>query len=128
MSDAPSSASATMSDSIEELAERSCAPCRGGMPALAPQALAELHARLGSGWQLVGDHHLYREFRFPDFRTALAFVNRVGEIAEAENHHPDLTLAWGKVGVSVFTHKVGGLTENDFVLAAKAEKAFQDAL
>jgi 4a-hydroxytetrahydrobiopterin dehydratase len=78
-------------------------------------------ARLGNDWRVVDDHHLEREYRFPDFRTALEFVNRVGAIAESEGHHPDLELAWGRVGVKIFTHKIDGLTESDFVLAAKID-------
>ena len=74
-----------------------------------------------SGWKLVKNHHLEQEFSFPDFKTALHFVNSVGKIAEKEGHHPDLYLAWGKVGVKIWTHKVDGLTESDFVLAAKVE-------
>jgi 4a-hydroxytetrahydrobiopterin dehydratase len=73
-------------------------------------------------WGVVDGHHLDRVFNFPDFRTALAFVNRVGEIAEAEGHHPDLWLAWGKVEVKIWTHKIDGLTESDFVLAAKIDR------
>ena len=103
------------------LAARRCAPCRGDTPALRGEAAAALLAELGAGWRIVDEHHLEREFRFRDVRAALAFVNRVGEVAEQEGHHPDLHLAWGRVRVEIFTHDVGGLTENDFILAAKAE-------
>jgi len=74
-----------------------------------------------SGWQVVNDHHLEKSYSFPDFKTALDFVNRVGEIAEQEGHHPDLYLSWGKVGVKTWTHKIDGLTESDFILAAKID-------
>jgi 4a-hydroxytetrahydrobiopterin dehydratase len=74
-----------------------------------------------SGWQVVNDHHLEKNYPFPDFKTALDFVNRVGEIAEQEGHHPDLYLSWGKVGVKIWTHKIDGLTESDFILAAKMD-------
>ena len=80
-----------------------------------------LLAELGGGWRVVDEHHLEKEYRFPDFRAALAFVNRLAEVAEQEFHHPDLHLAWGRVRVEIWTHDAGGLTENDFVLAAKAD-------
>jgi len=83
-------------------------------------ALAELQSQL-QGWQVVEDHHLARSFAFPDFQTALQFVNRVGAVAEREGHHPDLHLSWGRVDVTIWTHKIGGLTESDFVLAAKID-------
>ena len=86
------------------------------------QELARLTRELGGGWQVVEDRQLEKEYRFKDFREALAFTNKVGELAEAQNHHPDIYLAWGKVKLVVWTHKVNGLTESDFVLAAKADK------
>jgi 4a-hydroxytetrahydrobiopterin dehydratase len=101
-----------------DLAQKSCIPCRGGVPPLKGEELARLRAELPA-WQVVDEHHLDREFRFPDFAAALAFTNRVGEIAEAEGHHPDIHLAWGKVRVTIWTHKIDGLTESDFILAAK---------
>jgi 4a-hydroxytetrahydrobiopterin dehydratase len=103
------------------LAARRCVPCRGGTPPLRGEALESLLAELGGGWRVVDEHHLEKEYRFPDFRSALAFTNRVGEVAEQEGHHPDLHLAWGRVRVEIWTHDTGGLTENDFVLAAKAD-------
>ncbi len=110
------------------LATRKCVPCRDGMPRLEGEALAALHAQLGSTWQLVAGHHLEREFRFPDFKSALAFVNTVGNIAEKEDHHPDIYLCWGKAAVKIWTHKVDGLTENDFIWAAKVEQAYENAV
>jgi 4a-hydroxytetrahydrobiopterin dehydratase len=104
------------------LADRECIPCRGGVPPLKGEEIIRLLSQLGSGWRVAGEHHLEREYTFPDFRTALTFVNRVGELAEAQGHHPDLTLAWGKVGVQIWTHKIDGLTESDFVLAAKIDR------
>jgi 4a-hydroxytetrahydrobiopterin dehydratase len=74
------------------------------------------------GWQVVNEHHLTKTFTFPDFQKALDFVNRVGAIAEQEGHHPDLHLSWGKVGVVTWTHKIDGLTESDFILAAKVDQ------
>lgn len=105
------------------LADRSCVPCRGGVPPLARDAIAPLLAQL-EGWAVVGDHHLQKEYHVPNFARALALVNAIGAIAEAENHHPDLTLAWGRVGVTIWTHTIDGLTESDFVFAAKCDRAF----
>jgi len=107
----------------EDLAAKSCVPCRGGVPALAGPELERLLAALGpNGWRVVAGHHLEKSYAFPDFATALAFVNRAGAVAEAEGHHPDLHLSWGKVVVEVWTHKIDGLTESDFVLAAKCDR------
>lgn len=108
---------------MSELASKSCVPCKGGVPPLKGAALDPLKAALGGGWQVVNEHHLEKEYRFRNFREALAFTNRVGEIAEREGHHPDVFLAWGKVKLTIWTHKIDGLTESDFVLAAKAEQA-----
>ena len=104
------------------LAEQSCIPSRGGVPPLDARAIGSLSAHVPA-WSIIDNHHLTREFPFPDFRTALAFVNAIGAIAEEQGHHPDITLAWGKVGVSVWTHKINGLTESDFILAAKIDRA-----
>jgi 4a-hydroxytetrahydrobiopterin dehydratase len=104
------------------LAEKQCVPCRGGVPPLSAAENERLLKELGGGWKVVDNHHLEKEYRFPDFREALAFTNRVGELAEAQGHHPDIYLAWGKVRVTVWTHKIDGLTESDFVLAAKANQ------
>lgn len=103
------------------LASKECVPCKGGVPPLEGAELRELEAELGAGWEVVDEHHLEKSFDFPDFVTALEFVNRVGELAEEQGHHPDLYLAWGEVGVKVWTHKIDGLTESDFVFAAKVE-------
>ena len=106
------------------LADQTCVPCRGGVPPLAGDELERLLAELGpNGWRVVGHHHLEKEYGFPDFISALAFVDRVGEIAEEQGHHPDLHLAWGKVRIEIWTHKIDGLTESDFVLAAKCDAA-----
>jgi 4a-hydroxytetrahydrobiopterin dehydratase len=100
------------------LAERQCVPCRGGVPPLDAEQVGKLLAEV-PGWEAERNHHLSRTFRFPDFAKALAFVNRVGTIAEEQNHHPDIYLAWGKVRVEIWTHKIDGLTESDFIFAAK---------
>jgi len=117
-----------MSEACDLLAGKDCIPCRGGVPPLAGTALTALYADLGHDWVLVEEHHLEKEYKFPNFQQALDFTNAVGAIAEAENHHPDIYLAWGKVKVQIWTHKINGLTESDFIFAAKVEKAFQNAL
>jgi 4a-hydroxytetrahydrobiopterin dehydratase len=106
---------------IVNLAEKTCVPCRGGVPPLEGEELQKMEAQV-LGWQVVEGHHLLKSFTFPDFVTALAFVNRIGEVAEKEGHHPDLFLSWGKVEVKTWTHKIDGLTESDFILAAKIDR------
>ncbi len=107
---------------MSELAEKECVPCKGGVPPLKGDALKKLATELGSGWNVVNEHHLEKEFKFKDFKDALAFTNRVGHLAEAQNHHPDIYLAWGQVRTTLWTHKIDGLTESDFVMAAKIQK------
>jgi 4a-hydroxytetrahydrobiopterin dehydratase len=104
------------------LAEMECVPCKGGTPPLKGSELARLRSELKPDWQVVKDHHLEREFKFKNFREALDFTNRVGELAEEQGHHPDIALSWGKVKVTIWTHKIDGLTESDFVLAAKVDR------
>jgi 4a-hydroxytetrahydrobiopterin dehydratase len=106
---------------MSELASKACVPCRGDVPPLAGAGLDRL-AREIPQWKVVNGHHLVRAFIFPDFAQALAFVNKVGEIAEAEGHHPDILLSWGKAEITTWTHKIDGLTESDFILAAKIDK------
>lgn len=103
------------------LAEKTCIPCRGGVPPLTAEEIRPLQAQV-KDWTVVNNHHLERQFKFPDFKTALAFVDRVGALAEEQGHHPDIFLAWGKVGVTIWTHKIDGLTESDFILAAKVDR------
>jgi 4a-hydroxytetrahydrobiopterin dehydratase len=103
------------------LADKTCVPCRGGVPPLKGDALNALNKELPD-WEVVGEHHLHKVFRFPDFQKALDFVNRAGAIAEEQGHHPDILLTWGKAEVTIFTHKIDGLTESDFVLAAKINR------
>ena len=104
------------------LSQKECVPCKGGVPPLTAEQREPLLRELGGGWQVVDGHHLEKAYTFPDFVQALAFTNRVGELAEAQGHHPDIYLAWGKVRLDVWTHKIDGLTESDFVFAAKAEQ------
>jgi 4a-hydroxytetrahydrobiopterin dehydratase len=106
---------------VATLAGQKCKPCQGGTPPLGTDAQALLHEQLHPDWKVVNGHHLSRTFQFPDFVTALDFVNRLGAIAEEEGHHPDLLLKWGSVKADVWTHKIDGLTESDFILAAKAD-------
>lgn len=103
------------------LAEKTCIPCRGGVPPLTAQEIRPLQTQV-KDWTVVNNHHLERQFKFPDFKTALNFVDRVGALAEEQGHHPDISLAWGKVGITIWTHKIDGLTESDFILAAKIDK------
>ena len=103
------------------LAEKVCVPCAGGVPALTA-AECEVLLRELPEWAVVDGHHLSRTFRYPDFISALAFVNRAAGIAEEQGHHPDILLAWGRAEVKIFTHAIDGLTESDFVLAAKVER------
>jgi len=105
---------------MSELAKKNCVPCRGGVPPLAGGELAAL-AKEVPGWKVVEGHHIVRTFTFPDFKLALAFVNKVGAIAEEQGHHPDILLGWGKAEVTTWTHKINGLTESDFILAAKID-------
>jgi len=104
------------------LSDRECIPCKGGVPPLKGQAIEPLASQIDQAWQVVEEHHLTRTFRFKDFAEALAFVNIVAQVAEQQNHHPEIYLAWGKVRVEIHTHKIDGLAESDFVLAAKVDK------
>ena len=107
------------------LAEKQCIPCQGGVPPLKGKDIASLVGELGGGWQVVGERKLEKEYRFKNFREALDFTNKVGELAEAQGHHPDIYLGWGRVKLTIWTHKIDGLTESDFVLAAKADRLLQ---
>jgi 4a-hydroxytetrahydrobiopterin dehydratase len=106
---------------MTELANKQCVPCRGGVAPLKGDIILQLLAELGDSWRVVDEHHLEKQYLFPDFREALQFTNRVGELAEVQGHHPDIYLAWGKVRLTIWTHKIDGLTESDFVFAAKAD-------
>ena len=105
---------------MSELANRTCVPCRGGVPPLQNEAIEKLLSEL-NGWSVVGEHHLSKAYKFGDFREALEFVNRVGELAEEQGHHPDICFGWGRVEITIWTHKIDGLTESDFFLAAKID-------
>jgi 4a-hydroxytetrahydrobiopterin dehydratase len=104
-----------------DLADKECIPCKGGVPPLKGDALLHLAAQLGNDWKVVNEHHLAKEFKFKNFREALDFTNRVGALAESVRHHPDIYLSYGKVTLTLWTHKIDGLTESDFIFAAKAD-------
>lgn len=106
---------------MSNLADQQCVPCRGGVPPLDASRQAELLKQLDA-WSVERGHHLTKTYTFPDFAEGLAFVNRVGAMADQQGHHPDIYLTWGKVRVEIWTHKIDGLTESDFVFAAKTEK------
>jgi 4a-hydroxytetrahydrobiopterin dehydratase len=109
---------------MASLADKTCVPCKGGVPRLKGFQLSEVFGQLPESkhWNIVHEHHLDRTYKFPDFKSALSFVNRIGEIAEAQGHHPDILLGWGKVAITIWTHSVDGLTESDFILAAKIDR------
>jgi len=109
---------------MSSLADKTCVPCRGGVPALKGKKLEEIYHQLPEHpqWNVINEHHLVRAYKFPDFLTALAFVNKVGELAEQQGHHPDISFGWGKVEITTWTHAVDGLTESDFILAAKIDR------
>lgn len=106
------------------LADQDCVPCKGGVPPMSKEKAEEMLRELDEGWHLNDDGHLERAYSFSDFASAMAFANRVGEIAEAQNHHPDLYVAWGRCTVEIWTHKIQGLTESDFYFAAKADRVY----
>ena len=109
---------------MSSLADKTCVPCKGGVPPLKGKELAAIHRQLpeSANWNIAHEHHLVRSYKFPDFKSALAFVNRVGALAEEQGHHPDVLLGWGKVVITIWTHAVDGLTESDFILAAKIDR------
>ena len=109
-----------------DLADLKCVPCQGGVPPLKGEELKGWFERLGNGWEVVEEHHLKKRFKFPEFETALAFVNRVGEIAEEVRHHPEINFGWGFAEVQIYTHKINGLHEADFVFAAKVDRLALD--
>jgi 4a-hydroxytetrahydrobiopterin dehydratase len=105
------------------LANKECVPCKGGIPPLERGASQALLEQLGGDWEIKSNGHDYlqKTYRFKDFREALAFVDRVGALAEEIGHHPDIYLAWGRVTLQVWTHKIKGLAESDFIFAAKCD-------
>ncbi|MFB6190993.1 MAG: 4a-hydroxytetrahydrobiopterin dehydratase [Candidatus Nanohaloarchaea archaeon] len=107
---------------MSELSEKRCEPCQGGVEPLEGDKINPYLEQLDSDWEVVDEHHLRREFDFEDFQEALDFVNRVGKIAEEEGHHPNIEFTWGEATVKIYTHKIDGLHENDFILASKIDE------
>ena len=107
---------------MTDLASKECIPCKGGVPPLEGEELDSLEQELGNDWQVVDGHHLVKTYKFDDFQQALDFTNRVGALAEEVNHHPEICVTWGKAKITIYTHKIDGLTESDFVWAAKADR------
>ncbi len=106
---------------MSNLASRECIPCRGGVPPLKGEEILKLASQL-PGWEVVNEHHLKKKYSFEDFREALVFVDRVGELAEEQGHHPDICFGWGWAEITIWTHKIGGLSESDFIVAAKIDQ------
>lgn len=106
---------------MSDLASRECVPCRGGVPPMSGEEIKKFLGEL-QGWEVEGSHHLKKGYEFKNFREALSFVNRVGELAEEQGHHPDISFGWGRAEITIWTHKIDGLTESDFILAAKIDR------
>ena len=107
---------------MSDLAKKTCIPCRGGVPPLKGAQLEDLQDKLKNDWKIINEHHLEKEYSFKNFKEALDFTVKVGELAEDQDHHPDIFLTWGKVKVTIWTHKIDGLTESDFIFAAKTDR------
>jgi 4a-hydroxytetrahydrobiopterin dehydratase len=105
---------------MNDLASRECVPCQGGVPPLGKKEIKNLIKEL-NGWEVVEGHHLRKSFEFENFSESLSFVNHIGRLAEEQGHHPDIFFGWGHAEVSIWTHKIDGLTESDFILAAKID-------
>ncbi len=104
---------------LENLSDMECIPCKGGVPPLSEEESGAFLSQIHEDWEVVENHHLTRTWSFPDFASALEFTNQLGEVCEQQNHHADFELGWGRVVSVIFTHKIDGLTESDFVLASK---------
>lgn len=110
-----------------ELAEKECVPCKGGVPPLAGKALKELLRELGGGWKLVDEHHIEKEYKFNFYREVLDFAASVGDLAEKQDHHPEMHIGFRTVKIILWTHKINGLTESDFIFAAKTDELYSQA-
>ncbi len=110
-------------DNPVDLSKKHCTPCKGGTLPLKGDLLTQQYRQLGERWKVIEEHHLEKEYLFKNFRDALDFTNKIGQIAEQEGHHPDILLSYGKVKVQLWTHKIKGLSESDFILAAKCDDA-----
>lgn len=111
-------------DSNYDLSKKNCTPCKKGTAPLKDEPLAQLYRKLDKGWLVIDEHHLEKDYLFNNFREALEFTNKLGEIAELEGHHPDIILSYGKVKIQLWTHRINGLSENDFILAAKYDNVY----
>jgi 4a-hydroxytetrahydrobiopterin dehydratase len=109
-----------------DFAAKHCVPCEGGVPAIKGERLKKYLKHIPSSWQVISEKKLKKTFEFKDFQEAMAFVNKVADLANKENHHPDFHVHWNKVTLEIWTHAIGGLSENDFILAAKIEKLLND--
>src|SRR3989344_3071808 len=105
-----------------DLIHKKCVPCEGGMPPLSEDKIKEYLSQLKTEWEVLDGKKIRKEFKFSGFKDAISFVNRIAEVAEQEDHHPDIHIFYRKVVIELWTHAVGGLSENDFILAAKIEK------
>lgn len=108
---------------MSDLAAKTCVPCKGGVPPIKGPELKRISQEVPH-WSVVNEHHIVRSYKFPDFKQAIAFVNRVGDVAEQQGHHPDILLTWGKAEITLWTHKIDGLTESDFIMAAKIDQLY----
>ena len=106
-------------ENLDNLSDMECVPCKGGVPPLSDEESNAFLSQIHHDWEVVENHHLTRTWPFPDFSSALEFINKLGEICEQQNHHADFELGWGRVVSVIYTHKIDALTESDFVLAAK---------
>jgi 4a-hydroxytetrahydrobiopterin dehydratase len=104
-----------------ELKEKRCKPCEGGVPPLKPEEIRKYKSRLKNDWQIIENKKIHFSYKFRNFKEALDFANKVGQIAEEEQHHPDLHIYYGKLGIDLSTHAIKGLSENDFIIASKIE-------
>ncbi len=107
-----------------DLADRTCEPCRGGVPPMTPEEAGAMLSQLGNDWTINETGHLFKQYGFNNFLEAMGFANKVGDLAEEVGHHPDLHVAWGRCGIEIWTHKIDGLAEADFILAAKSDQIY----
>jgi len=105
-----------------DLTSKKCVPCEGGTPPLAEDKINEFLSQVDSAWVVFENKKIKRKLKFKDFVEAMAFVNKVADLAEEEGHHPDIHIYWNKVNLDLWTHAIGGLSDNDFIIAAKIDK------
>lgn len=106
----------------EDLSSKDCIPCKGGVPSLTDNEMSKLIVNLNNNWKILEGHHLERIWTFDNFKQALKFTNSAGNICEEQNHHADFELGWGRVVTKIYTHKIDGLVESDFILASKFDQ------